>query len=72
MKWYIIRFYDLSKDDMHTILISKRYKSDASALRAVAKTLENRSVESIMLVNQWRKRYIVVRYRGVKTDNVQY
>lgn len=70
MKWYIIRFYDLSKDDMYTVLISKKYRNDACALRAVAKTMTDKSIENIVLINRWKKRFIVVRYRGAKMDNV--
>jgi hypothetical protein len=63
MRHYVIRFYNLLKEDECTDVISKNFKCDANALRVIATKMQYNRVENILFVHQFPHRFIVVRYR---------
>lgn len=62
MKKYVIRFYNLSKDDECTYCIAGKRKCDANALRIIATRMQHSRVESISFINSGCTRFAVVRF----------
>lgn len=63
MQRYVIRFYNLLKEDECTDVIARNFKCDANALRVIATKMQRSRVENILFVYQFPTRFIVVRYR---------